>query len=124
MAQFVAAITIKLVAFPAPSALLLTGADNFGDPFKAAEKWRALVMQADQQPVMLELVIVVAQDYGHLIGFRVIAACVRNEGRVRVLPQQFVQRVTARLIGQADDGVQPMLHGFVAQLASGAQLVG
>ncbi len=123
MAKLIAAIAIEFEALTPYAAVFCIAVDDLDETLEAAEERHAFIMQTDQQIMVREFFATLIQYHGHLSGFAGIAATVRYKGSGRVMPKQFIQRISDRCVGYADDRAHTVLHGFVAQLAGSAQLV-
>ncbi len=123
MADLVAAITVKAEALASQTRVFRISADNFDDAFEAAEKRQAGGVQADQHLAMRERFAVMSDHDRHFSGARFVAATMRHEGGGGIVPQQLVQRHGGGLVRGVQQHAQSVLHGLVAELAGGAQLV-
>ena len=120
--HLITAITIKAVSFTSLFCIFIILTDDLDDAFEAAEKWQADIVQTNKQFGMREG-LVMSDDYGHGGGLRILTAAMRHESGGWKMPQQLVELVSGGFVRHVQQYTQTVLHCFLAQLASGAQLV-
>lgn len=123
MAHFVAPVAVKTEAFAPHPHIFRVFSDDFDQALEPAEERQAGSVQADQQLAVRETLEPVTYHHRHIASLGLMATAMRDEGDRRIVPQQPVERFSNSLVRSMQQHAHPVLHGLVAQLAGGAQLV-
>lgn len=116
------AITVELKSETPQTCIFVASSYNFNHAFEAAKKRSAVIVQANEQFGVREILIT-PDDYGHGRGIRFVAVTMRHKSRGGIVPQQLIQLVCGVVIRHMQQHAQTVLHRLVAELTSGAQLV-
>jgi len=122
MVDFVAAVPVEPKTVSRELTIVVAGAHEFDQPFKAAERRRRIDAQIEHDLVMHDLGILARDDDG---GFRrkcVMSHAVRNESDGLISPEQFVETARGVLVWCVNEDAQLLLDNLGDEPAGDLQL--